>query len=66
MSVNARATVTLEIKCNSHWSDDTQVSQVKKQAEQDAVNEIRKIISAANQRIKLIGDIKIKIVTFDV
>ena len=66
MSVNAQATVTLEIECKSHWSDDTEIEQVRRQAIKDATDLLSKFFRATNSRIKIVSDIKIKIVTFDV
>jgi len=65
MATTARAVVTLEINCKSNWNDETTVSQVKKQAIDDAMGELNKIAHASNNRIKVIGEPQIRIVTFD-
>lgn len=66
MATKAKATVFLEINCNSSWSDETTVSQVKKQAIDNVILEIQQLLPHAKSRIKLIGDPEITIVTFDV
>jgi hypothetical protein len=64
MTTHARATVTLEIECKSNWSDDTAVSQVKKQAIVDAENALTKMIGNT-YGVKLLSAIDIKVVIFD-
>ncbi len=66
MSVKARASITIEIECKSNWSDNTTVEQVKKQAIVDAEEVINKAFNLKGTLFNVIGDIKIKIVTFDV
>lgn len=65
MSTNAKVSVTLEINAKSCWSDETSVAQVKKQAVDDAIQELNRLANDANYRIKLIGDPKVTVVTFD-
>jgi len=66
MSVKARAEILLEIDCTSTWGDDTTVAQVRAQAMQNASDTINKVVNAANTQLRIIGDIQIKIITFDV
>jgi len=65
MSTTAKATVTIEIACTSSWNDAATVAQVKKQAIDDARGFIRKLNQDSNSPLKIVGDIDIKIVTFD-
>jgi hypothetical protein len=66
MSVTAKIIVTLEINSKSNWNDDVMASQVKKQASEDAVNELSRLTKDASYRIKIVGEPKVQVVTFDV
>jgi hypothetical protein len=65
MSVKAKATIKIEIDVNSNWNDETTVSQVKKQAIDDAKGVIRKLHGDSNYRISIIGEPDITVITFD-
>lgn len=68
MTVQAKATVTLVIDCNSSWSDTTTIDQVRRQAITDAEGALHKMINGQKPGcpITLVGKPKINIVQFDV
>ena len=65
MSVTARVTVTLEIEAKSNWNDDVMASQVKKQATEDAIGELNRLVGGSGCRIKVVGEPKVTVVMFD-
>lgn len=65
MNITARAKVTLEINGESNWSEDTSISQIRKQAIEDAIIELQSFVQRSNKRIKMIGSPEIRIVTMD-
>ncbi len=66
MSAIAKVRVTLEIDTKSEWNDDTKVLQIKKQATDIAMTVLTKLANDSNYRIKVSGEVKVKVITFDV
>ena len=65
MGVTARVIVTLEIDAKSNWNDDVMASQVRKQAIVDAKDELGKLVGSVNHSMRIIGEPKVTVVTFD-
>jgi hypothetical protein len=65
MATTARATVSIEINCKSNWNDTTTVAQVKEQATADAMQVLNDFAKNSTSRIKITGNPKITVITFD-
>lgn len=64
MTVKAKATISVEIECNSEWSDETTVHEVKRQAVIDAKNELERMSQGSEFQISMVGEPDITIVSF--
>lgn len=64
VGASAIVTVTVEVRANSSWGPDCSVSQVHRQAAEEAVNSVRNALRHAgySDRMKVVGDPEIKTV----
>ena len=61
-STTARVRLTVDVSCDSSWSDDCAMGQVRKQAEESA-RRILATASEANKRIRIVSIDEIQSVT---
>ena len=65
MSVKAKATITVEIDCNSTWDEKTTINQVRKQACDDAIGFLNRLQAEHRGKFIVVGKPSINIISFN-
>lgn len=60
--VKATVTVTVEIEAGGSWSSDCTISQVQKQAGEESVNKLSRLIHGGGNGMRVVGEPKVEII----
>jgi hypothetical protein len=61
-SAHARVTITVEVSVGSSWGDDCPISQVHKQAAQEAQEKLERLFEKERGNLRLVGEAKVTVI----